>query len=251
MIMTFRRDHFPIQTYHTTLERVSSELLSYFRTTPVIDILQVFIDVAQQNGYNAKQTMERLIQTAEDKSGRVTDREIFEAQVRCSALFRLTHDFVDLRKYCTGTWKPKRQNRRSEMRGRSMQTRSQNRNYSTEDRRGRTYPRGGPTKMNDSRSLPRTAPQGPAKTNDFRNNTEARRGPYQSRGNYQSGSSYMTGGRPQQGMFNRNDSERRTYQPGSYQFESNHQSSQNGDSRGQKTPMASLTAGRDSRRKMP
>lgn len=105
MCMNFNRDQFGTRSSNNN-SIVPQELMDYMRCTPILDMLQLFIDISQQNGFQAQKSLEMMNQ--ENQSKRFTSREYDDAQALCRALKQLYHNFVDLYRHCTGTWKPRR-----------------------------------------------------------------------------------------------------------------------------------------------
>ena len=100
--MDFRREHFHTKVM---LNRVPIEITNFMKNNSLIDLLQIFIDLSQQNGYHAKLAFDTL---KNNTSRRVTQRELDDAYNGCVASQKLYHDFVDLYRHCIGTWRPSR-----------------------------------------------------------------------------------------------------------------------------------------------
>jgi len=105
--MDFRRDVF--QSKSDDMDQTPVEIRDWMDQTGIIEILQTFIDVAQQNGHEAKNELAKQEENTESKNQRHTDN----IKSRCSALQNRYHSFVDLYRRCTGTWKPPRVIRRT------------------------------------------------------------------------------------------------------------------------------------------
>ncbi|AHA45287.1 hypothetical protein HIRU_S381 [Hirudovirus strain Sangsue] len=107
---------------------MSSELTTFIQETPVLQIIQVFIDMLQQDGnYNGKQNVD-------------------EEQIRYSRF--MYRSFVTLYHKCNGTWKPQNN---SENRGGNSRSNKYQRNSNR-------YPRNMPNRS--SKSYGRTASSG-------------------------------------------------------------------------------------------
>lgn len=81
-------------------EDISSEFIEYMSNTPIVAILQTFNDISQINGYNAKLKLEKI---ENSKSPSNIIEEARQVYFICKDLY---HNFVDLYRYCTGTWNP-------------------------------------------------------------------------------------------------------------------------------------------------
>lgn len=97
MCMSFRYDHNLRPKQYTETE--FNNINKYMKTASVIDLLQIFIDITQQNCHNVKQII-----NSHDNNSLQTDSD--ELKYNESMLQQLYHDFVDLYRRCTGTWKP-------------------------------------------------------------------------------------------------------------------------------------------------
>ena len=109
--MNFRREK--IFSESGTTQDVPPEVLEYMHTTPIVSILQTFVDLAQQTGFQAQQFLDTLENEAVEKFVSIKDHD--DACSNRNNLQRRYHDYVDLFRHCTGTWKPARKNfRRSD-----------------------------------------------------------------------------------------------------------------------------------------
>lgn len=112
--LTFKQEHFKTKT--NMVDRHPQELVEYMKSSAIVDLLQTFNDVSQQNGYYARQEYEKLLEdyNNEKSPGKKTipQRKIDDTKERSYYLQSFYRDFVDLYHRCTGTWKPKRNQRR-------------------------------------------------------------------------------------------------------------------------------------------
>ena len=137
--MNFRREKIISESGAT--QDVSAEVQEYMRTTPIVSILQTLVDLAQQTGYQAKQFLDTLENEASTKFVSTQDHD--DAYNNCNNLQRRYHDYVDLFRHCTGTWKPPRKNvHRSDAptRGTQRSTPSRFDNRQTERNTHKTIP---------------------------------------------------------------------------------------------------------------
>lgn len=103
--MNFKREHFHSKV---KLSHVPPKITAWFKDTNVVSILQTFVDISQQNGYAAKQVLMKLRETDPRSSKHQDTKELHLTQERFELLQNRYHDYVDLLKRCTGTWKPQK-----------------------------------------------------------------------------------------------------------------------------------------------
>ena len=100
--MEFLKEH---KTFRrNSHDNISQDIAEYMKITPLVNLLQTFIDIAQQNGFFAKKCMDEM----DSKNTNFSNRDWDEARTRYFTCNRLYYDFVELYQHCTGTWKPKR-----------------------------------------------------------------------------------------------------------------------------------------------
>ncbi len=99
--MNFRHEHFHGKSH--SLENISPDFLQFMRNSNIIDLLQVLVDVAQQSGFQAKDI---LMTFENNKDSGITQKDYNEAKNRWNSLQQHYHDYVDLFRRCTGTWRP-------------------------------------------------------------------------------------------------------------------------------------------------
>lgn len=97
--MNFKREHFNYK--FKSPQHVSPKLTVWFQTD-IVKVLQTFVDISQQNGYSAKQSLMKLRETSKSQD----TKDIHYLQEHFDKLQNRYHDYVDLLKRCIGTWKP-------------------------------------------------------------------------------------------------------------------------------------------------
>lgn len=221
MCMDFNRDHFGKNGSQT----VPQELTDYMNSVSMLEMLQVFIDISQQNGFNAQKEYDAMNTEGQNQSPNINQRQLDDAQNYCRALKQLYHDFVDLYRHCTGTWKP----RRSAQNARMPQQRGQYQNnnqsmqngYQNRGRNNGKYQSYNSDQSNQSydqsnQSYGRSRPRNNNQSYDHSNQSYD-----QSNQSYGQDQSY---GRPRQGQQGQRGSqysqERTTFRQGSYQDQS-------------------------------
>jgi hypothetical protein len=89
------------------ISEVPINIIEYIRTSPIIDMLQVFIDISQRNRYIARNQLKELANSNISRTMNYK-RELIRSKIRCRTLGNLYYDFVELYKKCTGCRIPKR-----------------------------------------------------------------------------------------------------------------------------------------------
>jgi hypothetical protein len=100
--MDFKHEHF--RNKNNNLDRVSTDFLTFMRNVDIVSILQILVDVAQQNGYHSKQLFDNL--SNEHKMNYINQKDYDDAKNRWLLNQQQYHNYVNLFRHCTGTWKP-------------------------------------------------------------------------------------------------------------------------------------------------
>ena len=213
---TFRRNQNNFGATRFDLARVPKELLEYIDAHGVVDLLQMLIDVVQIQGYEAHQTLQSY---REDQSKKVTQHQFDAAQGSCNELRKQYHDFVTLFQVCTGTWKPRKNRFVQQRDGPDRSSFQRDRSGFQRDRssfhQGQT--RSGPP---PTRGFPSTRGFPPTRGFPAARGSPATRGPMRQERSENSDRYERQDSAPRQDRYDRYDrSERRPYQPGTYQMQ--------------------------------
>ena len=102
MCVEFSFQHFGRKPTHNNF---SENFLTYLNTTNIVTLIQMFVDLAQQNGFQAMTKLKELQECSKDISNRI----LHDAEMRTKDTKKLYHDFVTLCLLCSGSGVQRRQ----------------------------------------------------------------------------------------------------------------------------------------------
>lgn len=124
--MSFRSQYFTRNSRATILDQIPEAVMQYMKNMTLVELLQMVVDLAQQRGYRAKQRLDSFFD--QDKLT-VSQQEYDRAKEKCNYFYHCYHNYVDLFRLCTGSWRPQRP-----MRNRHETYASPNQNASYQER---------------------------------------------------------------------------------------------------------------------